>query len=84
MKTAIIVNLTKPKAIVCAARICILMKSAGAEILMPPDCAEFFPDKGVHFTDTVEQLFETADAAITVNPAYSPAEARHRKLAAPP
>ncbi|MBQ1838782.1 MAG: NAD(+)/NADH kinase [Ruminococcus sp.] len=66
MKTAIIVNLTKPKAIVCAARICILMKSAGAEILMPPDCAEFFPDKGVHFTDTVEQLFETADAAITV------------------
>ena len=66
MKTAIIVNLTKPKAIVCAARICILMKSAGAEILMPPDCAEFFPDKGVHFADTVEQLFETADAAITV------------------
>lgn len=66
MKIAIIVNLTKPKAIVCAAQICTLMQEGGAEVLMPPDCAEYFPNSGAGFAVSVEQLFENADMAITV------------------
>ena len=66
MKIAIIVNLTKPKAIVCAAQICTPMQEGGAEVLMPPDCAEYFPNSGAGFAVSVEQLFENADMAITV------------------
>lgn len=66
MKIAIIVNLTKEKAIVCAEKMIEILRAEGAGILMPPDCGEVFKDSEVSFADSVEQLFETADAAVTV------------------
>ena len=66
MRIAIVVNLTKKKAIRCAAQIIADMQSAGAEVLMPPDCAERFANSGAAFSDSLEQLFELADMAVTV------------------
>lgn len=66
MKIAIIVNLSKEKAIVCAAQMVQLLRQEGAAIYMPPDCERVFPDSGVTFAATQEQLFATADAAVTV------------------
>ena len=48
MKIAIVVNLTKEKAIRCAAQIIADMQAAGAEVLMPPDCAEPFANSVPH------------------------------------
>ena len=66
MKIAIIVNLTKEKAIACARQIICLLQAAGAHVLLPPDCREALGDCCAAFADSVEQLFETADAAVTV------------------
>ena len=66
MKTAIIVNLTKEKAITCAARIIEILSSAGAELVMPSECAPWFKDSRVAFAETVEKLFEMSDLAVTV------------------
>ena len=66
MKTAIIVNLTKEKAITCAARIIEILSSAGAELVMPSECAPWFKDSRVVFAETVEKLFEMSDLAVTV------------------
>ena len=66
MKTAIIVNLTKEKAITCAARIIEILSSAGAELVMPSECAPWFKDSEVTFAETVEKLFEICDLAVTV------------------
>ncbi len=66
MRIAIVVNLTKKKAIRCAAQIIADMQDAGAEVLMPPDCAERFANSGAAFSDSLEQLFELADMAVTV------------------
>lgn len=66
MKIAIIVNLTKGKAIACARQIICLLQAAGASVLLPPDCREALGDCCAAFADSVEQLFEAADAAVTV------------------
>lgn len=66
MKIAIIVNLTKEKAITCAARIIEILSSAGAELVMPSECAPWFKDSEVTFAETVEKLFEICDLAVTV------------------
>ena len=66
MKTAIIVNLTKEKAITCAARIIEILSSAGAELVMPSECAPWFKGSEVTFAETVEKLFEICDLAVTV------------------
>lgn len=66
MKIAIIVNLTKEKAIACARQIICLLQAAGASVLLPPDCREALGDCCAAFADSIEQLFETADAAVTV------------------
>ena len=66
MKIAIIVNLTKEKAIACARQIICLLQAAGAHVLLPPDCREALGDCCAAFADSIEQLFETADAAVTV------------------
>ena len=66
MKIAIVVNLTKEKAIACAHEIISVLRQAGAEPLMPPECEMDFSDSGVEFAPSIEQLFETADAAVTV------------------
>lgn len=66
MNIAIIVNLTKEKAITCAAQITQILQSAGAQVLMPPECQPVFSGSGIVFAPSLEQLFETADAAVTV------------------
>ena len=66
MKIAIIVNLTKEKAISCAEKMIDILRTEGADVLMPPDCRRFFKNSEVSFADSVEQLFETADVAVTV------------------
>ncbi|HCA04282.1 MAG TPA: NAD+ kinase [Ruminococcaceae bacterium] len=65
MKIAVIVNLTKDKAISCARSIICLLKD-GAEILMPPECKNIYKNDGVTVCESVEELFEQSDAAITV------------------
>ncbi len=66
MKLAIVVNLTKPKAIACARQIIRILLGAGAQLFMPPECRKIFSDSGTAFAETIEQLFEITDAAITV------------------
>lgn len=66
MNIAIVVNLTKEKAIRCASQITALLTEAGAQILMPPDCMEYFPENDIRFMESIEQLFEAADVAVTV------------------
>ncbi len=66
MKIAIVVNLTKEKAIACAHKIIEILREAGAQPVMPPECEMDFSNSGAAFAPSVEQLFETADAAVTV------------------
>ena len=66
MKIALVVNLTKENAIFCAKRIIGILRSAGAEVLLPPDCRGTFNDCGADFAETIERLFEIADIAVTV------------------
>ena len=66
MKIAIIVNLTKEKAITCAGQIIEVLRAEGAEVILPPDCRDVLAGYGAQFADSVEQLFEIADAAVTV------------------
>ena len=66
MKIAIIVNLTKEKAISCSRDIIALLKKGQAEILMPPDCRNYYKNEDVQICDSIESMFEQSDAAITV------------------
>ena len=66
MKAAIIVNLSKEKAVSCAAQIASLLHDNGASVAMPADCREklFFSYITYYFTH--QQLFSHCDIAITV------------------
>lgn len=66
MKIAIVVNLTKNKAISCAERIIKLFREYGAEVIMPVECKHIFGGCGVKIAKKTEQLFEIADMAVTV------------------
>ena len=66
MNIAIIVNLTKERAVPCTRDIISLLRSHGAKVLMPPDCKKVFFGEDVIFCRTLEELFERGDAAITV------------------
>lgn len=66
MKIAIVVNLTKNKAISCAERIIKLFREYGAEVIMPVECKHIFEGCGVKIAKKTEQLFEIADMAVTV------------------
>ena len=66
MKIAVIVNLTKEKAISCTRDIVRLLCSHGAEVLMPPDCRNYYKNEDVTVCDSVEELFDSADVAVTV------------------
>ncbi len=66
MKIAIVVNLTKNKAISCAERIIKLFREYGAEVIMPVECKHIFGGCGVKIAKKTEQLFEVADMAVTV------------------
>lgn len=66
MKAAIIVNLTKEKAVSCAERIALLLREKGAGVCMPIDCKEHLSSSFIKFYYNLEQLFEHCDVAITV------------------
>lgn len=66
MNIAIIVNLTKEKAITCTRDIIALLRSHGAAVLMPPDCQNLFAQEDVTFCDSMETLFARGDIAVTV------------------
>ena len=66
MKIAIVVNLTKEKAIDCARKIAEIFQNAGADVILPPDCTEVLSDCGAVFAESIEQLFEIAEIAVTV------------------
>ncbi|MEE0957215.1 MAG: NAD(+)/NADH kinase [Ruminococcus sp.] len=66
MKIAIIVNLTKEKAISCTRDIIRLLCSNGAEVLMPPDCRNYYKNEAVVICDSIEEMFAQSDIAVTV------------------
>lgn len=66
MNIAIIVNLTKERAVPCTHDIISLLRSHGAKVLMPSDCQKVFSGEDVIFCRTLEELFELGDAAVTV------------------
>ncbi len=66
MKTAIIVNLSKQKAISCAKKVAILLLDKNAEICMPAEYKQYFKGIHINYFDTMEQLFDFCDMAVTV------------------
>lgn len=66
MKTAVVLNLSKQKAITCAREIAILMLANNAEVLMLSEYRELFKGIQITYIDNIEELFETADIAVTV------------------
>ena len=66
MKTAVVVNLSKEEAISCAGEISLLLLSNNSEVYMLSECAPFYKDVKISFTDTIEELFKVCDIAITV------------------
>ena len=66
MKTAVVVNLSKEKAISCAGEISLLMLSNNAAVYMLTECMPFFKGYKISFVDTIEELFKECDAAVTV------------------
>lgn len=66
MKTAIVVNLSKEKAVDCARKIAILMLSNNAEVAMLSECSSYFKGIQIEYHDSIEQLFISCDIAITV------------------
>ena len=66
MKTAVVVNLSKEEAISCAGEISLLMLSNNSDVFMLSECAPFYKGVKVSYTDTIEELFNICDIAITV------------------
>lgn len=66
MKVAVVVNLIKSEAISCAEKIHQLLFANNADVYMLSECAPFYKDCQITFTDTIQELFESCDIAITV------------------
>lgn len=66
MKTAVVINLSKQKAITCAREIAIIMLANNAEVLMLSEYRELFKGIQITYIDTLDELFVSADIAITV------------------
>lgn len=66
MKIAVVLNLSKQKAINCAREIAILMLANNAEVLMLSECKELFKGIQITYIDNIEDMFEVADVAVTV------------------
>ena len=66
MKIAIIVNLSKPKAISCADAICALLSEHGARICALSESAEYLDFDSVKYFDDISALFGYCDVAVTV------------------
>ncbi len=66
MKTALVINLSKHSAIVCAEKITALMHQNGVAVSMLSECVPFYKSHSITFYDTNEELFQNCDFAITV------------------
>ncbi len=66
MKIAVIVNLSKQKAIVCAREVAILMLSVNSEVYMLSECAEHFKGIQISYFETMDELIKACDIAVTV------------------
>jgi NAD+ kinase len=66
LKIAVIVNLSKEKAIVCAKEASIILLGNNAEVFMLTECASFFKGIQIEYSDTIEELFDICDIAVTV------------------
>lgn len=66
MKIAVVLNLSKQKAITCAREIAILMLANNADVLMLSKYSELFKGIQITYIDNIEELFANADIAVTV------------------
>lgn len=66
MKIAVVVNLSKEEAIDCAGEISLLMLRNNAEVYMLTECMPMFKGYRISFKDTIEQLINCCDIAVTV------------------
>lgn len=66
MKIAIIVNLSKSKAVVCAESICNLLYDNGARLCALKDCANYLEFEQIEYFDNIDALFAFCDIAVTV------------------
>ena len=65
MKIAVVVNLSKAKAISCAKEIAILFLGENAEVVMLSECRPFYKGINISYVDTIDELFSMCDAAVT-------------------
>ncbi len=66
MKIAVIINLTKPKAVSCADSICELLVKNGAEPCALSECKPYLSFEPISYFDDINSLFSSCDLAITV------------------
>lgn len=66
MKIAIIVNLSKPKAVACAESICNLLYDNGARLCALKECADYLEFEQIEYFDNIDALFGCCDIAVTV------------------
>lgn len=65
MKIAVVVNLSKEKAISCAKEIAILFLGEIADVVMLSECKPFYKGINISYVDTIDELFGCCDAAVT-------------------
>ena len=65
MKIAVVVNLSKEKAISCAKEIAILFLGENADVVMLSECKPFYKGINISYVDTIDELFGCCDAAVT-------------------
>ena len=65
MKIAVVVNLSKEKAISCAKEIAILFLGENADVVMLSECKPFYKGINISYVDTIDELLGCCDAAIT-------------------
>ena len=66
MKIAIIVNLSKEKAITCADSICELLAEKGARLFALSECKEYLSYGSISYFNDINVMFGYCDVAITV------------------
>ncbi len=66
MKFALVVNLSKERAIKYAKKISLFLLDKNAEIAMIEDCSQYFKGIHIHYSKNITELFEYCDMAITV------------------
>lgn len=65
MKIAVVVNLSKEKAISCAKEIAILFLGENADVVMLSEYKPFYKGINISYVDTIDELFDCCDAAVT-------------------